>query len=111
MGEENLDVTHEESGILDPHICRVPLKAGKELPDFLSPINHMENSKSLMSPRGKLSVFAVGSLRLQRKNKKYQDSPGMMSNAIMYGKRTLSVNPKAVFKYLSVTGCYIGSFN
>ena len=28
----------------------------------------------------------------------------MMSNAIMYGKRTLSVNPKAVFKYLSVTG-------
>ena len=101
MGEENLDVTHEESGILDPHICRVPLKAGKELPDFLSPINHMENSKSLMSPRGKL----------QRKNKKYQDSPGMMSNAIIYGKRTLSVNPKAVFKYLSVTGCYIGSFN
>ena len=54
VGEENLGVTHEESSILDPYICRVPLKAGKELPDFLSPINHMENSKSLMSPRGKL---------------------------------------------------------
>ena len=102
VGEENLGVTHEESSILDPYICRVPLKAGKELPDFLSPINHMENSKSLMSLRGKLQT---------KKKKKYQDSPGMMSNAIMYGKRTLSVNPKAVFKYLSVTGCYIGSFN
>lgn len=95
MGEENLDATHEESSILNPHICRVPLEARKELPDFLSPINHMENSKSLMGPRGKL----------QRRKKKYQDSPGMMSNVIMYGKRTLSVNPKAVFKYLSVIGC------
>ena len=94
MGEENLGVTHAESSILDPHICRAPLEAGKELPGFLSPINHMENSKSLMTPRGKL----------QRK-KKYQDSPGMMSNVIMYGKRTLSVNPKAVFKYLNVIEC------
>lgn len=86
VGEENRAVPYGESSFLGPCICMGPLEAGKWHPDFLSPINHVENSKSLMGPRGKL----------QRKNARI---------AIMYGKRTLSVNPKAIFKYLSVMGC------